>query len=144
LPLADRNVMPVLPHELAPDHVPARTDARATPARIARGMAAMYNAAGLPALRCTIQLCFAGVDAGGEGESADWFLHVNDDRCDAHPGTTPFPTLRIRTPLEVWASVGAGELDPEQAFSEGRYEADGSIELLKLLPRLFAYPRPSA
>jgi putative sterol carrier protein len=105
-------------------------------------MADMYNSAGFPGLRCTIQLCFAE-GGGGDDGIADWFLHVVDDRCEAHAGTTPFPTLRIRTPIEVWSAIGTGQLDPEQAFTEGRYEADGSIELLTLLPRIFTYPTPA-
>ena len=54
---------------------------------------------------------------------------------------TPIPTLSIDTPYEIWRGIGVGEVDPVEAFTEGRYEVSGSMQLLRELPRLLNYPR---
>jgi putative sterol carrier protein len=99
-------------------------------------MADMYNAAVIPGLRVTIQLHF--VDSG---EHPDWFVAIDDDTCKARRGTTPFPTLRVYTPTKVWESIGRGQVDAVQAFTDGAFEVDGQLELLSLLPRVLTYPR---
>ena len=141
LPQSERHVAPLLPHELVPDALPVAAAQGVDHEAIARGMAALYNAATLPGLRCTLQLHFAPAAGETQRSALDWFLDISEDRCTVHPGTTPFPSLRIFTPAETWHAIGAGQLDAEQAFTEGRYEARGNLDLLRALPRLFTYPR---
>jgi putative sterol carrier protein len=52
------------------------------------------------------------------------------------------PTLAITTPHEVWQDIGIGLLDAEAAFTDGKFDAIGSMTLLEQFPQIFEYPQP--
>lgn len=53
-------------------------------------------------------------------------------------GPASEPDLIIRSPAAVWMGISRGEIDGQTAFMEGRYTAEGDLNLLLRLPQLFA------
>lgn len=104
-------------------------------------MAETYQAQAIPDLQITIQIHFIPRQKDFDSGPADWYLSIAQGNCQFHRGRTPIPTLSIDTPQEVWRGIVAGDLDAVEAFTEGRYEVSGSLQLLRELPRLFNYPR---
>jgi hypothetical protein len=43
---------------------------------------------------------------------------------------------------EVWQDIGSGLLDAEGAFTEGKFDAVGSMLLMEQFPQIFQYPQP--
>ena len=106
-------------------------------------LAGMYNPKAIPDLRATIQFTFVpprGVDF--DPGPAEWYMNINDGKCDIHEGRTALPTLAITTPHEVWQDIGMGLLDAEAAFTDGKFDANGSMTLLEQFPQIFEYPQP--
>jgi putative sterol carrier protein len=103
----------------------------------------MYNPKASPDLRGTIQFNFAPPRSVEFNPGcADWYMNINEGKCSVHQGCTVLPTLTITTPHEVWQDIGMGLLDAEAAFTDGRFDANGSMTLLEQFPQIFEYPQP--
>ena len=106
-------------------------------------LSGMYNPKAIPDLRATIQFAITpprGVDF--DPGPADWYMNINDGECSLHEGRTALPTLTITTPHEIWQDIGMGLLDAEAAFTDGKFDANGSMTLLEQFPQIFEYPQP--
>ena len=106
-------------------------------------LAGMYKPKAIPDLRATIQFTFVpprGVDF--DPGPSEWYMNINDGGCSLHEGRTALPTLAITTPHEVWGDIGMGLLDAETAFTDGKFDASGSMTLLEQFPQIFEYPQP--
>jgi len=106
-------------------------------------LAGMYNPKTIPDLRATIQLTITppqNVDF--DPGPADWYMNISAGNCEIHQGETALPTLAIVTPHNVWQDIGMGLLDAEAAFTDGKFDADGSMTLLEQFPQIFEYPQP--
>ena len=65
-------------------------------------------------------------------------LSIESGRCAYHEGPAENPTLVIRTPAGVWLEISRGELSGQKAFMEGRYKAEGDLNLLLKFSHLFS------
>jgi len=106
-------------------------------------LAGMYNPKAIPDLRATIQFTITPPkDVEFDPGFADWYLNINDRKCSVHQGRTALPTLAITTHHEVWQDIGMGLLDAEAAFTDGKFDANGSMTLMEQFPQIFQYPQP--
>ena len=96
-----------------------------------RGMAATVSPEAVGDLRATIQFEVTGKQSG------HWFLSIENGKCTYHEGKVGSPTLTIKTPSEVWLAIATEEMDGQQAFMEGKYTAEGDMNLLMRLKTLF-------
>ena len=155
VPEEKRHTVPILAADL--DSVPYVPGGGETPEGVAkidgryyvsnehmmRYLAGMYNPQAIPDLRATIQITFVppkGVDY--DPGPANWYMNINGGKCTVHQGRTALPTLTISTPHEVWQDIGMGLLDAEAAFTDGEFDANGSMLLLEQFPQIFEYPQP--
>jgi multimeric flavodoxin WrbA len=108
---------------------------------LAQRFGEMYRGEVLPDLRATIQLEF--IDDSGDADlgPAHWFLDISEGECRLHQGVTPVPTLTIHTPNDLWFRIGHGDICAETAFTDGLFEAEGSMTLLGMFAELFDYPK---
>jgi putative sterol carrier protein len=53
------------------------------------------------------------------------------------PGTARAPDLTICTPADVCLGISRGEIGGQAAFMDGRYTAEGDLNLLMRMSRLF-------
>jgi putative sterol carrier protein len=65
-------------------------------------------------------------------------LRIADGRCTHHEGPAEKPDLVIKAPAEIWVKISSGELSGQKAFMEGRYKAEGDLNLLLKFSRLFS------
>ncbi len=107
-----------------------------------RYMAGMYDPNAVPDLRATIQITYAPPKVEFDPGPADWYMDIGEGECTVHQGRTAVPTLTVSTPHEVWQDIGSGLLDAEAAFTEGKFEASGSMLLMEQFPQIFQYPQP--
>ncbi len=106
-------------------------------------LAGMYNPKAIPDLRATIQFTITRPkEVDFDPGPVDWYMHIDDVKCELHQGRTALPTLAITTPHEVWQDIGMGLLDAEAAFTDGKFDANGSMTLLEQFPQIFEYPQP--
>ena len=96
-----------------------------------KGMTLTFNATAAGDLKATIQLEVTGKQPG------NWFLSIEDGRCNFHEGNADSPTLTINTPSEIWLAIANGEMDGQQAFMQGKFTASGDIGLLMRMNDLF-------
>jgi putative sterol carrier protein len=47
------------------------------------------------------------------------------------------PDLTIRTPFELWMDIMSGKTDGGAAFIEGKYKAEGDLDMLMNFSRYF-------
>jgi hypothetical protein len=95
------------------------------------GMPFVFDPAQAGTERAVIQFRVSGNEPG------DYWLRVEDGRCDSFEGTAPAPDLTIHTPGDVWVDIARGRLDGTQALLESRYRVEGTTGLLLELPRWF-------
>jgi putative sterol carrier protein len=155
VPEQRRHTVPILAADL--DSVPYVPGGGETPEGVARidgryyvsnehmmrYLAGMYNPQAIPDLRATIQIAFVppkGVDY--DPGPANWYMNINDGKCTVHQGRTAVPTLTISTPHEVWQDIGTGLRDADAAFTDGEFDAEGSMLLMEQFPQVFQYPQP--
>ncbi|MEA3336623.1 MAG: NAD(P)H-dependent oxidoreductase [Chloroflexota bacterium] len=105
-------------------------------------LAGMYNPKAIPDLRATIQFTITPPKLAFDPGPSDWYMDINDGGCSVHQGRTALPTLAITTPHEVWQDIGMGLQDAEAAFTDGKFDANGSMTLLEQFPQIFEYPQP--
>jgi putative sterol carrier protein len=82
-------------------------------------------------LRATLQFEFSG-----EVEGACHFVIV-DRTITAMAGGAAKPDLTITSPFEVWMDIMAGKADGAQMLMEGKYIAEGDMELLLNMGKMF-------
>lgn len=75
-------------------------------------------------------------DVTGE-EPGQYFLQINGGQCKAFEGKHPAPQLTIHTPSSVWLGIARGELDGTEAMLQGKYSAEGDMNLMIKFGRLF-------
>ncbi|MCP4164748.1 MAG: hypothetical protein GY759_02505 [Chloroflexi bacterium] len=102
----------------------------------------MYNPKAIPDLRETIQYTITPPKLDFDPGPSDWYMNINDGGRSLHEGRTALLTLAITTPHEVWQDIGMGLLDAETAFTDGKFDANGSMTLLEQFPQIFEYPQP--
>ncbi len=153
VPDEKRHTVPILPADL--DSIPYAPGGETVEVEMVNGrfpvtnkkmldyMVGMYNPKAVPDLRATIQFTFsmpAGktFDTGG----MDWYMDIGGGQCTLHEGRTAVPTLAITTPYEVWYDIGLGKIDAEEAFTDGKYDANGSMTVMEQFTHLFQYPQP--
>ncbi len=65
-------------------------------------------------------------------------IHIAKGKARFNDGPASKPDLIIRSPAAIWMGISRGEIDGQTAFMEGRYTAEGDLNLLMRLPQLFA------
>ncbi len=85
-------------------------------------------------LAADIQFDLTG-DGGGK-----MVLSVSNGQCKAWEGECASPALTITSPADIWLKVATREINPAHALLNGLYRADGDMELLVKLSRLFHSP----
>jgi putative sterol carrier protein len=78
-------------------------------------------------------------DLSGDG-GGKMVVSVSNGQCRAWEGQCHSPTLTISSPADVWLKVARREINPGTAFMNGLYRAEGDMELLVKLSRLFHSP----
>lgn len=134
----DFEATPYLPMETAPA---GKDETQVLNRVIAETMAKMYNVGAIANLTATIQLHLMPPENGFDAGDTNWLITLTPEGATAIAARTPFPTLQIDTPHEVWRDIGLGKIEPVSAFAEGKYEVEGNMNLLREFPRLFNYPK---
>jgi multimeric flavodoxin WrbA/putative sterol carrier protein len=92
-------------------------------------MASQYNPNAFPGMKSIIQFEF---------ETDSYYLLIDKDKCTAYAGSYPKPTLKIKSPEDLWMKIAAGEVSGQQAFIDGSYTIEGDMNLLLNISKLFA------
>jgi putative sterol carrier protein len=101
-----------------------------------QGMALRFNPDEAGDLQATIQFNVSpsnSLEAGG-----DYYLSIADGKCGFFIGKTPDPTLTISTPADVWLKIARKEMNSAFALMTGKYKAQGRINLLMKMDKLFS------
>jgi len=64
-------------------------------------------------------------------------LLIDNGKCNAFAGSYPSPTLKIKSPEEIWMKIVAGELSGQKSFMDGLYTIEGDMNLLLNLNKIF-------
>jgi len=96
-----------------------------------KGMAATFNGKAAGGMKAVIQFEVTGRQIG------NWFLSIENGKCVYYEGKADAPTLTIKTLSEIWLAIANRELDGQQAFTEGKYSAQGDMSLLMRMKDLF-------
>ena len=91
-------------------------------------MASQYNPNAFPGMKSIIQFEF---------ETDSYYLLIDEDKCTAFAGSYPTPTLKIKSPEELWMKIVAGEVSGQKSFMDGLYTIEGDMNLLLNLNKLF-------
>jgi putative sterol carrier protein len=100
------------------------------------GMASRFNPDEAKDLTATIQFNVspsASLEKGG-----DYYLSIDNGKCEFSTGTTPDPTLTISTPADIWLKIARKELNGALALMTGKYKARGQINLLLKMDSIFS------
>ncbi|MHA2010515.1 MAG: NAD(P)H-dependent oxidoreductase [Promethearchaeota archaeon] len=92
-------------------------------------MATQYNPNAFPGMKSIIQFEF---------ETDSYYLIIDEANCNAFAGTYPKPTLKIKSPEDIWMKIAAGELSGQKSFMDGLYTIEGDMNLLLNLNKMFA------
>ena len=90
-----------------------------------------FNPDGAKGLRATLQFEFSG-----EIEGACHFA-IADNAITALAGRAEKPDLTITSPFEVWMDIMTGKTDGAQMIMEGKYTAEGNMDLLLNISKMF-------
>jgi multimeric flavodoxin WrbA/putative sterol carrier protein len=82
-------------------------------------------------LQATIQFEISGQQSG------NWYFSISNGHCSVKEGKVENPTLTIKTPSEIWIAIINKQLNPQQAFMEQKYVAEGDFSLLVQMEELF-------
>lgn len=106
-------------------------------------LAAMYDGSFLPDLRASIQFVFTEPEESKFDPGAPvWCLDIAGVSCTVREGAAAIPTLTITVSNSVWQQIGLGLRDSEKSFTEGEFEAEGSMKLLGCFSQIFCHPQP--
>jgi hypothetical protein len=92
-------------------------------------MASQYNPSAFPGMKSIIQFEF---------ETESYYLLIDEDECTAFAGKYSTPTLKIKSPEELWMKIAAGEISGQKSFMDGLFTIEGDMKLLLNLNKLFA------
>ena len=90
-----------------------------------------FNPDGAKGLRATLQFEFTG-----EVEGECHFV-IADNAITAKAGRAEKPDLTITSPFEVWMDIMTGKADGAQMLMEGEYTAEGNMDLLLNMSKMF-------
>jgi hypothetical protein len=93
------------------------------------GMASDYNPKAIPGLKGVLQFEF---------DTGSYYLVMVEDNCTAFAGTFPKPTLKIKSPEEIWMKITNGELSGQQSLMDGLYSIEGDLNLLINIDKMFS------
>ena len=88
------------------------------------------NADKLEGFDCVIQFKVTG-DNGGE-----WAMHIKDKTLKVNEESHPEPSMTMELSYDDWKAMNTGELNPQQAFMEGRMVISGDMSLAMQLGQL--------
>jgi len=109
------------------DTQPLKTSDGGNSAYFAR-MASQYNPNAFPGMKSILQFDF---------ETDSYYLLIENDKCNAFAGSYLNPTLKIKSPEEIWMKIVAGELSGQKSFMDGLYTIEGDMNLLLNLNKIF-------
>jgi len=92
------------------------------------GMASSYNPKAVPGMKGVLQFEF---------ETESYYLVMIEDKCTAFAGNYPKPTLKIKSPEEIWMKITKGELSGQKSLMDGLYTIEGDLNLLINIDKLF-------
>lgn len=81
---------------------------------------------------CIIQFKISG-DQGG-----NWALHIKDKKLEVKAEDNPNANMTMEQSYEDWKAINTGELNPQQAFMEGRIVISGDMSLAMQLGQIMA------
>jgi len=90
-----------------------------------------FNPDGAEGLRATLQFEFTGEVEG------DCHFEIADNAITAPAGRAEKPGLTITSPFEVWMDIMTGKADGAQMMMEGKYTAEGNMDLLLNISKIF-------
>ena len=90
-----------------------------------------FNPQGAKNLNATLQYDFSGQVVGS------CHLIIADGTLHTKMGPAEKPDLVINTPFEVWMDITTGKANGGQMFMEGKYKAEGDIDLLLNMSKFF-------
>jgi putative sterol carrier protein len=90
-----------------------------------------FNPDGVADLSATLQFEFSG-----EAEGACYFV-IAEKAISAVAGRAEKPDLTINSPFEVWGDIMTGKADGAQMMMEGKYTAEGDMDLLLQMSKIF-------
>ena len=91
---------------------------------IIMGMPLAFDRRAAGAACASVQFRVSGAEPG------NYWLRINDGRCESFEGIAPAPDLVVHTPDTVWMRIVRGELDGGHALAAGLFRIDGDPELL--------------
>ena len=71
-------------------------------------------------------------------EPGNYYLRIENGKCNFNEGVARPPTVTIHTPSEVWIAINEGEMDGAQAYMQGKFRVEGDFGLLMKMRELFS------
>ena len=78
-----------------------------------------------------IQFKFTGAEPG------EWVVGIKDGEVDVSQGTHPSPKMTLTSDSTDYIKIITGELDPMQAFMQGKIKLAGDLNLAMKLMQMF-------
>ncbi|MBS0014281.1 MAG: NAD(P)H-dependent oxidoreductase [Desulfobacterales bacterium] len=97
-------------------------------------MAMAFNPEAAGQIKACIRFVFSG------GVAGCCHLAIENGRVQGHAGDPETADLTVYTPFETWMDILTGKADGSALFLENKYRAEGDIDLLADLGRIFARP----
>lgn len=70
-------------------------------------------------------------------QAADWVVTIKDAKCTLTQGLAPAPKLTITANSANFVKIFSGQIDPMQAFMQGKLKVTGDMNLAMKLMGLF-------
>ncbi len=103
----------------------------ATPQQVFDGMRKSFNADKAKGVHASYQWNISGPDGG------DWFIVVNDGKCEMGKGATPNPDVTFTVSDKDWVAISNDQLSGSWAYITGRLKIKGPQSIAKLLDGMF-------
>ena len=100
--------------------------------QLLEGMTLVFEPREAEGLEAVIQYRMTGEEPG------DYFLRIAEGDCTFHSGRAGSPDLTIQSPSDVWARISRGEVSGQDALLQGRYTAEGDMNLLINMNQIFS------
>ena len=79
-----------------------------------------------------IQFVFTGSQAG------EWYASIKDGKCETAQGSSARkPTMTLTADSDDYIKLITGEMDPMQAFMQGKVKLQGDLNLAMKLTQMF-------
>jgi hypothetical protein len=118
--------------KLSPPPLPDRAEP------LIMGMPFMFDPKAAAGARALIQFRVSGEEPG------DYYIAVQDGRCESFEGRADRADVTVHTPDHVWVDIASGRLDGTQAIADGRYTVEGDYLVLAKLQQWFPVKAPGA